>query len=583
MNNKVSTIIDKVKLLFLNYPFVLIMSFAFAITVIYGIEFEPKKEEGFLLVKLGLTFSLGISLQFALKILSQRIKKGFFWQLLGFLFLILYFLIFPKEEKDFSDFHLFIIIPSYVLSHLLVAFVAFIKKENTELSFWEYNKNLFVNLFLTFVFTGVLIAGVELAIVAVQELFNIDFDEKVYADTFFVLGIFGSTFIFLLFNESGLDYLEKQGKYPLILKFFTQFILIPLLIIYVVILYFYSAKILINWQLPRGWVSYLVLAYSIVGILALLLVHPLKDLKLKSWIVIFNKLFYYTLIPLIVLLFVAIFTRLLQYGYTEARYFVLLISVWLTTIVLYFVFIKKSSIKFIPISLFLFGLFALLFPYFNVFSVSKRSQEHELVEILKSNQLLVNNKIDFNKPISDSIAKSVEDKLEFLSKRADSEFMNSYLSKETISKSKTDKYWYYNQFTNVSYANNSKRKNIYLTITANNHLKNIQDFDFVIVPNSYSDFVETTIKDDKITITNRFKSEFEIKVNDESKDILPLIKKICSKYKNAAKDVSVDDLSIQVSFNKYEITAVFNSIEWYKEQNTYSYGDIIYLIKIKPN
>jgi hypothetical protein len=468
-----------------------------------------------------------------------------------------------------------------VLSHLLVAFVAFLKEENSELSFWEYNKNLFVNLFLTVVFTGVLIGGVELAIVAVQELFNIDFEAKIYAETFFALAIFGSTFIFLLFNESGLDYLEKEGKYPVILKFFTQFILIPLLIIYVVILYFYSAKILINWQLPRGWVSYLVLAYSIVGIFALLLVHPLKDLKLKSWILVFNKLFYYTLIPLILLLFVAIFTRVLQYGYTEARYFVLLISIWLTTIVLYFIFVKKSSIKFIPTSLFVFGLFSLLMPYLNAFSVSKRSQEHELIEILKSNQLLVNNKIDFDKPISDSIANSVEDKLEFLSKRFDDDFINAYLNKENISKTKTDKYWYSNQFTNISYTNNSKRKNIYLTITANNHLKNVQNFDFVILPNSYSDYVETKIKNDKITITNRNKSEFEIKVNDESKDILPLIKKICNKYKNAAKDVSVQDLSIKVSFDKYEITAVFNSIEWYKEYNTYSYGDIIYLIKTK--
>lgn len=581
MNSKILTIIEKVKELFLNYPFVLIMSLAFVITVIYGIEFEPKKEDGFLLIKLGLTFSLGISMQFALKILSQRVKKGIIWQLLGIFFLILYFFILPKEEKDFSEFHLFIILPSYVLSHLLVAFVAFLKEENSEISFWEYNKNLFVNLFLTVVFTGVLIGGVELAIVAVQELFNIDFEAKIYAETFFALAIFGSTFIFLLFNESGLDYLEKEGKYPVILKFFTQFILIPLLIIYVVILYFYSAKILINWQLPRGWVSYLVLAYSIVGIFALLLVHPLKDLKLKSWILVFNKLFYYTLIPLILLLFVAIFTRVLQYGYTEARYFVLLISIWLTTIVLYFIFVKKSSIKFIPTSLFVFGLFSLLMPYLNAFSVSKRSQEHELIEILKSNQLLVNNKIDFDKPISDSVANSVEDKLEFLSKRFDDDFINGFLNKENISKTKTDKYWYSNQFTNISYTNNSKRKNIYLTITANNHLNNVQNFDFVIRPNSYSDYVETTIKNDKITITNRNKSEFEIKVNDESKDILPLIKKICNKYKNAAKDVSVDDLSIKVSFDKYEITAVFNSIEWYKEYNTYTYGDIIYLIKTK--
>ena len=93
MNSKISTIIEKVKALFFNYPFVLVMSLAFVITVIYGIEFEPKKEDGYLLIKLGLTFSLGISLQFALKILSQRIKKEIIWQLLGLLFLVIYFFI----------------------------------------------------------------------------------------------------------------------------------------------------------------------------------------------------------------------------------------------------------------------------------------------------------------------------------------------------------------------------------------------------------------------------------------------------------------------------------------------------------
>ena len=51
MNRKISTMIEKVKALFLNYPFVLIMSLAFVITVIYGIEFEPKKEDGFFIIK----------------------------------------------------------------------------------------------------------------------------------------------------------------------------------------------------------------------------------------------------------------------------------------------------------------------------------------------------------------------------------------------------------------------------------------------------------------------------------------------------------------------------------------------------
>ena len=108
----------------------------------------------------------------------------------------------------------------------------------------------------------------------------------------------------------------------------------------------HAGKILINLGLPRVWVSYLILIYSVVGILALLLVHPLKEESAKSWVKVFSKIFYYTLIPLLVLLFVAIFTRILEYGYTEPRYFVLLLAIWLTTVVLFY-FYKKATIKFV--------------------------------------------------------------------------------------------------------------------------------------------------------------------------------------------------------------------------------------------
>src|SRR5690606_23567360 len=313
---------------------------------------------------------------------------------------------------------------------LLVSFVAFVRKQDHENNFWQYNKNLFVNFFLTLVFTGVLTGGVLLAILAVDNLFNVGFEENIYGQIFVSLLIFGSSFIFLLFNETGLDFLEKEGKYPVVLKFFTQYVLIPLLCIYVVILYFYSGKILINWELPRGWVSYLILAYSIVGILALLLVHPLKENTDKSWIGIFSKVFYFTLIPLIVLLFVAIFTRVLEYGYTEPRYYVLLLSIWLSAVVLYFIFRKSPSIKFIPISLFCFGTFALIFPYLNAFSVAKRSQKNQLEKILTQNNLLKNGKIDFTKEVQDTVATEIADKFVFLNDRFQEDYLNSLLDEK---------------------------------------------------------------------------------------------------------------------------------------------------------
>jgi hypothetical protein len=581
MKNKISLILSKVKTLLFNYPLVLMMSLATVIVIVYGIETEPKNEEAYLLLRLGITFALGISSQFALKMLAQRIKNGLIWQLAGILFLLGFFFVLPSEEKNFSEVYGFIIVPTFILSHLLVAFISFTKKENEEQHFWQYNKNLFINLFLTAVFTGVLTSGVELAILAIQELFNFNFEGKIYLETYAALAIFGSSFIFLLFNESGLEYLEKEGSYPVVLKFFTQFILIPLLIIYVVILYFYCLKITIYWELPRGWVSYLVLAYSIVGIFALLLVHPLHKEKAKSWIILFNKIFYYTLIPLIVLLFVAIFTRVLQYGYTEARYFVLLISVWLTSVVLYFIFSKRATIKFIPISLFVFGVFALIFPYFNAFSFSKRSQENELKQLLTENKLLVNGLIDFKVPIADSVKTDVEDKFEYLTERKDNEFIKSFLDAKTKKLVDKDNYWYNGLFKNVKFT--AVNLDNYIRIFTNKNTYDINDYNYFIKSENRGD-IETTIGKDVIEITNtyNFKNpKFEIKINEEVKDIMPQIKAFCNNYKSASKDVQVDDLSFTFDFQNYQIKILFDSINWYKKDGNLTFEGATYLVKSK--
>ena len=581
MKNKFSLILSKVTALVLNYPLVLLMSLATVIVIVYGIETNPNNVEEYLLLRLGITFALGISSQFALKMLAQRIKNGLVWQLTGILFLIGFFFVFPSEEKNFSEVYGFIIVPTFILSHLLVAFISFTKNENEETNFWQYNKNLFINLFLTAVFTGVLTSGVQLAILAVQELFNFDFKGEIYLETFAALSILGSTSIFLLFNESGLEYLEKEGSYPVVLKFFTQFILIPLLIIYVVILYFYCLKITINWELPRGWVSYLVLAYSIVGIFALLLVHPLHKEKAKSWIILFSKIFYYTLIPLIVLLFVAIFTRVLQYGYTEARYFVLLISVWLTTVVIYFIFFKRATIKFIPISLFSFGVFALIFPYFNAFSVSKRSQESELKQILTNNKLMVNGLIDFKAPIADSLKNEVESKFEYLSQRSDKEYLKTYLDTKTKALVEKDKYWYNGLFKNVTYTN--KGVDNYVRIYTKKNTYEIKEYQYILNSENRGN-IESTIGKDLINITNTYNFQnptFEIKINEEVKDIMPQIKAFCNKYKSASKDVLVDDLSFTVDFKNYQIKILFNSINWYTKGNNYNFEETIYLVKSK--
>lgn len=598
MIQKLNEIFGKALYAIRQYPLVLLMALSASICLMFIAEENFRtSEKVFTLTKLTLVSCLGISLMFGLKILSQRIGKQFLLELGGILFLFLLYFILPKVEKDFTEVYAFLLVPTYILSHLFVSFAAFFRKK-TEMDFWQYNKNLFINIFLTAVFTGVLTGGVELAIVAVDQLFDFNFDDKIYLRVFYLLAIFGSSLIFSLFNEKGLEYLEKEGTYPVVLKFFTQYILIPLLIIYVVILYFYSGKILLNWELPRGWVSYLILAYSIVGILAILLVHPLKENSAKSWVKMFSKIFYFTLIPLLILLFTAIFTRILEYGYTEPRYYVLLLAIWLVTVMLYFILNKSQNIKFIPISLFAFGLFSLIFPYFNTFSVAKRSQENQLMKILNDNKLLTSNqKINFKKTVADSIVTKIGNEFIFLIKRDHKDFLLSLIdtkkSKDLAKNINKNNFWSANSDIYYSFSNikkTDKYASAYdrLEVISDQNIIDIKDYQYVFYFNRYN-HSNKKIGSDNFEIYDRVTDEnpqFKVILNsDEEADFSSLIKDLVKKYKGKSGKVNVPEISMEADLGDYHLKMILGNfaIDQYRS-NTYpnvTYDDAYLLIRKK--
>ncbi|RLJ32346.1 uncharacterized protein DUF4153 [Chryseobacterium sp. 7] len=594
MKTKFQETLSRANEVIFRYPMILVMALLASIGTICIIETEQNDAMSY--IKFTICSCLGISLMFALKMFSQRIGKELLLHLGGILFLIGFYFILPDKKNNFTEVYAYTIAVTALLSHLLVSFVPFLEK-NRELSFWQYNKNLFVNIFLTAVFTGVLTGGVELAILAIDKLFDFNFHDRIYRDTFFVLAIFGSSFIFLLFNDKGLTNLEKDGTYPVVLKFFTQFILIPLLLIYVAILYFYSAKILINWQLPRGWVSYLVLAYSVVGILALLLVHPLKEENAKSWVKIFSKAFYYTIVPLIVLLFTAIFTRILEYGYTEPRYFVLLLALWLLSIVVYFIFGRKPSIKFIPISLFLFGAFALIFPYLNAFSVANRSQKTQLMNILNQNQLMSAGTINFNKKVTDTIRNEIADKFEFLAERKQNKFLSTLLNEKdqaelanntAIGAFYSIRYDIQNKFSdvNVTVKNRAYEMNR-LVLVPEKQAVELGNYQYLISYHRYSRDPQK-LNNDEFELKDQLTDESSLKLTLNSKeevDFGPQIIKLFEENKNKTGNVKVPEITMESDLGKYHVKLIFSEItrEKYSEQDTASiyYESVYILIRLK--
>lgn len=258
--------------------------------------------------------------------------------------------------------------------HLLVSFAVFIPKIYHQEEFWEFNKQLFIRILTSGLYSVVLYIGLALAITAVTNLFNVAFYDTIYAHLFFVIaGVFNTIFFLTGVPETNNKDIPLTLSYPKGLKNFTQYVLLPLISLYLVILICYETKILATLSLPVGWVSYLVLVFAIFGILSFLLVHPIANEAGNLWMRTFNRWFYYLLIPLLGLLFWAILYRIHLYGFTHERYYVLSLSIWLTLVVAYFLIQKQPKIKFIPISMCLTALLTIIGPQ-SADAVSKSSQ-----------------------------------------------------------------------------------------------------------------------------------------------------------------------------------------------------------------
>lgn len=266
--------------------------------------------------------------------------------------------------------------------HLLVAFAPFISKGNLN-GFWQYNKSLFLRFLTSALYAAVLFIGLAVALLSINGLFNVKIEWQTYMRLFAIVTAGFMTVFFLAGIPNDFEALDKDETYPKGLKIFTQYVLIPLMTIYLLILLVYEVKITLNWELPKGLVSTLILGYAVFGILSLLLVYPIKEKEGNGWIKLFSRLFYIMMIPLVVLLLLAVWKRVGSYGITESRYILVILAVWLTLITVYFLFSKKQNIKVIPVSLCILALLSTYGPQ-SAFSVSEYSQVLRLKKLMRS-------------------------------------------------------------------------------------------------------------------------------------------------------------------------------------------------------
>lgn len=200
--------------------------------------------------------------------------------------------------------------------------------------------------------TAALIIGLGVAAIerSLSILFGLETGEIFYKVVLPVVGLFLAPVYWLATLRKVSDFrpgeLDRADFLPLSIGFIGQFILVPLLVIYALILVAYAAQIAITQKLPQGMIGWMVLGYVITGAATWLIVHP-AFMRSRPLVRLFRAWWFWLTLAPLVLFFIAVWVRVDAYGLTAERILLLAGGLWAAALALVFI-IGRGDIRLIP-------------------------------------------------------------------------------------------------------------------------------------------------------------------------------------------------------------------------------------------
>ena len=211
----------------------------------------------------------------------------------------------------------------------LSIFVAPFFKQKNENGFWVFLMKNAKAAVIAGAISVVLLAAIEGFLFGFFNLFDI---EPSSAKPFFYSAIICSCTIFPILFFSGIPSIDEcLQETPALNKFQTsanKFLFLPVISLYIILLYAYIAKIIIQWEMPKGMVSYLVSASMLLMLLRVTLTLPERINPKPSFEKKLLKILPAACIPLVILMSVGIMRRISDYGISEDRYYIAAVNIF---------------------------------------------------------------------------------------------------------------------------------------------------------------------------------------------------------------------------------------------------------------
>lgn len=358
--------------------------------------------------RIAMVLALGVPLSLCIKLFFEKnrninsIVKVIVWSAAAMLLVIYYFFLL----KEFRTVQISRYIALSLALYLAFLFTPYLgRKENYEF----YVIKLFTRFFITIIYSLVLFLGIAAILFTIDKLLAIYIKETIYYYTWLITaGVFAP--IFFLGGVPEIHENLDDYEYPKFLKILLLYIVMPLITIYLSILYIYFGKIIITQKWPIGLVSHLVLWYSALCVIVIFFISPIRN---NPWVEKFIFWFPKVILPILLMMFVSMGIRIKAYGITENRYYVVLLGLWIIAMMLYYNLRKIKHNIILPVSLSIIALISVFGPI-SSFSVSKLSQNNRFSKILLNNQMLDETKQIKAKPdISEKDRKEISSILDY--------------------------------------------------------------------------------------------------------------------------------------------------------------------------
>lgn len=374
---------------FKRFPYPVIVS---ALVTTAALLFFDTKGEEKLLLKIIAVCLLALPLFISAKVLSEkRGRSGGVVDALSLLIAVIaigyFFYSGVTEPYGAMVRHILWLVASYLLLFLLPFY-----RHDEEETAWHFNASLVQAFGLGATWTIVLFFGLAAALAGIDYLFAVTVPPQLYARLWVVMTGAVGVIIFLSAVPPAVSSVRYDLRQLKRAEGFLYFILVPLVSLYLIILYAYAGKIIVAMSWPKGGVAGFILGFSAVGIISYLLLYPFQKNHLGNLSVFFLKRFFPLLIPLSGLLFMAVWRRVNDYGITESRYLGVASAFWLCGLALYFTFSSRKDRRIVPASLLWLALSASFGPW-GVLSVAERSQVARMNHILERAGLLIDGRL----------------------------------------------------------------------------------------------------------------------------------------------------------------------------------------------